>query len=190
MPARLDYAATEYEAQARRRAGRRSRFRLRGDRRLPGGVREGRRVPRQASCGRRLATPDYTPYVAQIADCDGVCQGFAGSNPLRFMKAYATAGMKYPVVTGEAGRRRCPAQELRLTRRSAWSSRCPYSLDLESEANTRFIDGDGAEFQRHSRFLFRRHLRQLPGGRSRPQGDWRRSSPTGKSSWRRSGRSA
>ena len=33
-----------------------------------------------------LVTPDYTPYVAQIADCDGVCQGFAGSNPLRFMK--------------------------------------------------------------------------------------------------------
>ena len=33
-----------------------------------------------------LVTPDYTPFVAQIGDCDGVCQGFAGSNPLRFMK--------------------------------------------------------------------------------------------------------
>ena len=32
-----------------------------------------------------IVTPDYTPYLAQIADCDGVCQGFAGSNPLRFM---------------------------------------------------------------------------------------------------------
>src|SRR5580704_10603226 len=50
-----------------------------------------------------LVTPDYTPYVAQIADCDGVCQGFAGSNPLRFMKAYASAGLKYQVVTGETG---------------------------------------------------------------------------------------
>src|SRR5579872_6757144 len=50
-----------------------------------------------------LVTPDYTPYVAQISDCDGVCQGFAGSNPLRFMKAYASAGLKYPVVTGETG---------------------------------------------------------------------------------------
>ena len=28
-----------------------------------------------------LVTPDYTPYIAQIADCDVVCQGFAGSNP-------------------------------------------------------------------------------------------------------------
>src|SRR5215470_16475009 len=50
-----------------------------------------------------LSTPDHTPYVAQIADCDGVCQGFAGSNPLRFMKAYASAGLKYPVVTGSTG---------------------------------------------------------------------------------------
>src|SRR5262249_21112442 len=50
-----------------------------------------------------IVTPDYTPYVAQISDCDGVCQGFAGSNPLRFMKAYASAGLKYPVVTGETG---------------------------------------------------------------------------------------
>src|SRR5579862_414318 len=40
-----------------------------------------------------IVTPDYTPYIAQISDCDGVCQGFAGSNPLRFMKQYATAGL-------------------------------------------------------------------------------------------------
>ena len=50
-----------------------------------------------------LVTPDYTPYVAQISDCDGVCQGFAGSNPLRFMKAYDSAGLKFPVVSGETG---------------------------------------------------------------------------------------
>ncbi len=50
-----------------------------------------------------LATPDYTPYLAQIADCDGVCQGFAGGNPLKFMKQYASAGLKFPVVTGQTG---------------------------------------------------------------------------------------
>src|ERR1041385_1259103 len=33
-----------------------------------------------------LVTPDYTPFVAQIEGCDGVCQGFAGSHPLRFTK--------------------------------------------------------------------------------------------------------
>jgi branched-chain amino acid transport system substrate-binding protein len=41
-----------------------------------------------------IVTPDYTPYLAQIQDCDGVCQGFAGSNPLRFIKQYAAAGLK------------------------------------------------------------------------------------------------
>src|SRR5262245_59585334 len=50
-----------------------------------------------------IVTPDYTPYLAQIDGVDGVCQGFAGSNPLRFMKQYAAAGLKYPVVTGETG---------------------------------------------------------------------------------------
>src|SRR6516164_11024285 len=47
-----------------------------------------------------IVTPDYTPYLAQISDCDGVCQGFAGSNPLRFMKQYADFGLKLPVVGG------------------------------------------------------------------------------------------
>src|SRR4029079_2620015 len=50
-----------------------------------------------------IVTPDYTPFIAQISDCDGVCQGFAGSNPLRFMKQYQANGLKFPVVTGETG---------------------------------------------------------------------------------------
>src|ERR1043166_2336709 len=43
-----------------------------------------------------IVTPDYTPYIAQISDCDGICQGFAGSNPPRFMKGYADGRVKYP----------------------------------------------------------------------------------------------
>ncbi|HUC48690.1 MAG TPA: ABC transporter substrate-binding protein [Xanthobacteraceae bacterium] len=87
-----------------------------------------------------LVTPDYTPYLAQIGDCDVVCQGFAGSNPLRFMKAYAGFGLKYPVVTGETGGddallKSFGDEAIGLT------SCCPYSLDLESDANSRFIDG-------------------------------------------------
>jgi ABC-type branched-subunit amino acid transport system substrate-binding protein len=49
-----------------------------------------------------IVTPDYTPYLVKIDDCDGVCQGFAGSNPLRFMKQYVGAGLKYPVVPAKA----------------------------------------------------------------------------------------
>jgi branched-chain amino acid transport system substrate-binding protein len=87
-----------------------------------------------------LVTPDYTPYVAQISDCDGVCQGFAGSNPVRFMKAYANAGLKYPVVTGETG---ADDALLKTFGEEAIGlvSCCPYTLDLETAANQRFIDG-------------------------------------------------
>jgi branched-chain amino acid transport system substrate-binding protein len=87
-----------------------------------------------------LVTPDYTPYLAQIGDCDAVCQGFAGSNPTRFMKQYATAGLKYQVVAGEAG-----ADDFLLKsfgdEAVGLVSAAPYTLDLETEANQRFVDG-------------------------------------------------
>jgi branched-chain amino acid transport system substrate-binding protein len=87
-----------------------------------------------------LVTPDYTPYIAQIADCDGVCQGFAGSNPLRFMKAYGDAGLKYPVVTGWTGGddallRSFGDEAVGMISCSA------YSLEVPTEQNQRFIDG-------------------------------------------------
>jgi len=86
-----------------------------------------------------LSTPDYTPYVAQIADCDGVCQGFAGSNPLRFMKAYASAGLKYPVVSGETGGDDALLKSFG-DEAIGLVSCCPYTLDLESDGNQRFVD--------------------------------------------------
>ncbi len=87
-----------------------------------------------------LVTPDYTPFVAQIADCDGVCQGFAGSNPLRFMKAYVSAGLKFPVVTGETGGddallKSYGDEAIGLT------SCIPYTLDLPNDGNQRFVNG-------------------------------------------------
>jgi branched-chain amino acid transport system substrate-binding protein len=85
-----------------------------------------------------LVTPDYTPFIAQIADCDGVCHGFAGSNPLRFLKQYAGAGLKLPVVTGETGGddallRSFGDEALGMI------SCCPYTSDLQNESNKRFI---------------------------------------------------
>src|SRR6059036_1183300 len=47
-----------------------------------------------------LVTPDYTPYIAQIGGVDAVVQGFAGSNPLKFMKQYQDQGLKLPVLGG------------------------------------------------------------------------------------------
>jgi branched-chain amino acid transport system substrate-binding protein len=86
-----------------------------------------------------LVTPDYTPYIAQISDCDGVCQGFAGSNPLRFMKQYASAGLKYPVVTGETGGDDALLKSLGEESIGLVSC-CPYTLDLDNAANNRFVE--------------------------------------------------
>jgi branched-chain amino acid transport system substrate-binding protein len=49
-----------------------------------------------------LVTPDYTPYIAQIGNVDAVFNGFAGSNPLKFMRSYADLGLKerIPVLGG------------------------------------------------------------------------------------------
>jgi len=87
-----------------------------------------------------IVTPDYTPYIAQIEDCDGVCQGFAGSNPLRFMKQYATAGLKYPVVTGETGGDDALLHSFGDEALGLVSC-SPYTLDLESDGNQRFVSG-------------------------------------------------
>ena len=47
-----------------------------------------------------LNTADYAPYVAQIPDCDVVCEVLAGSNPLKFTKQARGLGMKQPLVGG------------------------------------------------------------------------------------------
>ena len=60
-----------------------------------------------------IVTPDYTPYIAQLSGVDAVVQGFAGSNPLKFMKQYKDAGVD---AAGDRRRhrgRRCAAEELR-----------------------------------------------------------------------------
>ena len=93
-----------------------------------------------------LVTPDYTPFVAQIADCDGVCQGFAGSNPLRFMKTYAAAGLKFPVVTGETGGDDALMRAFGEEALGMYSC-CPYTLDLDTDGNKRFVAAMQKEYK-------------------------------------------
>src|SRR5215472_9810986 len=85
-----------------------------------------------------IVTPDYTPYLAQISDCDGVCHGFAGSNPLRFMKQYAAAGLKFPVVAGETAGDDALLRSFGDEAIGMYSC-CPYTLDLNTESNKRFV---------------------------------------------------
>src|SRR5207245_2902506 len=47
-----------------------------------------------------IVTPDYTPYLAQLTGFDAVVSGFAGSNPLKFMKQYKDQGLTLPVLGG------------------------------------------------------------------------------------------
>lgn len=85
-----------------------------------------------------IVTPDYTPYLAQIQGVDGVCQGFAGSNPLRFMKQYSNFGLKLPVVTGETGGDDALLRSFGDDALGLYSA-CPYTLDLQTDSNKRFV---------------------------------------------------
>ena len=48
-----------------------------------------------------IVTPDYTPYLVQLGGVDVIVEGFAGSNPLKFLKQYKDAGLKLPLLGGE-----------------------------------------------------------------------------------------
>jgi branched-chain amino acid transport system substrate-binding protein len=87
-----------------------------------------------------LNTADYAPYVAQVPDCDVICEVLAGSNPLKFTKQARGLGLKQPLVGGSTvaddtiiGAHDESAEGLINTN--------PYSLDHDSEANRRFIAG-------------------------------------------------
>ena len=85
-----------------------------------------------------LNTPDYAPYIAQIPACDAICVGLAGSNPIKFIKQAKGLGIKQQLVGGSTtaddtiiGAYGDEAQGLINTN--------PYSLDIKSDANHRFI---------------------------------------------------
>ncbi len=85
-----------------------------------------------------LNTADYGSYVAQIADCDVVCEVLAGSNPLKFTQQARSLGLSQPLVGG--------ATVADDTIVGAFGEEAvglintnPYSLDFDSEANRRFI---------------------------------------------------
>lgn len=84
-----------------------------------------------------LVTPDDMPYIKQISDVDGVCQGFTGSNPLKFMKQYSDSGLKLPVCGGETA-----GDDALLTQFGDEAiglvTASPYTIDFDSDANRKF----------------------------------------------------
>src|SRR5437867_2598547 len=102
-----------------------------------------------------LVTPDYTPYLAQISGVDAVVQGFAGSNPLKFMKQYKDQGLKLPVLAGAWA---VPLRPLRQRRRGL----LPPSLREEGRQARQHDDQDVSE--REPVLDVRREVVPLPAG--------------------------
>jgi branched-chain amino acid transport system substrate-binding protein len=100
-----------------------------------------------------LVTPDYTPYIAQIGNVDCVLNGFAGSNPVKFMRSYADLGLKgrIPLLAGwtamDDALLRSLGDEAIGVISAAW-----YSADHNTPSNKRFVEA------------MRRDYNVLPGG--------------------------
>ena len=85
-------------------------------------------------------TPDYTPYLAQIDPhkVDVVVQVYAGANPIKFTRQYRDQGFKLPLLGGstvadDSIMRNFGDEAIGLI------NSIPYTLDLKTEANRRFI---------------------------------------------------
>src|SRR6516225_6967672 len=87
-----------------------------------------------------IVTPDYTPYLAQLSDVDVIVQGFAGSNPLKFMKQYKDAGLTLPVIGGETAGDDALLKSFG-DEAIGMISASPYTADLDIPSNQKFVAG-------------------------------------------------
>lgn len=87
-----------------------------------------------------IVTPDYTPYIAQLGGVDVIVQGFAGSNPLRFMKQYKDAGLSAPVIGGETAGDDALLKSFG-DEAIGMVSASPYTADLDNPSNKKFVAG-------------------------------------------------
>jgi branched-chain amino acid transport system substrate-binding protein len=87
-----------------------------------------------------LVTPDYAPYLAQLSGVDAVVQGFACSNPLKFMKQYKDQGLKLPVLGG--GTAADDALLKSYGDEAVGMITCAaYTSDLDTASNRRLVEG-------------------------------------------------
>src|SRR5579864_4820082 len=92
-----------------------------------------------------LVTADYTPYLAQIQDVDGVWNGFAGSNPLKFNKQYVEAGLKFRRLGGWTAYDDALLKSFGDEAVGAISAHW-YSVDVATDSNKRFVAGMQKEY--------------------------------------------
>src|SRR5215831_1793880 len=96
-----------------------------------------------------LNAPEYGVYLAQIKpDVDAIYTGFAGSNPLRFLKAFADYGLKGKVaVLGnttmtDEGILKVMGEEAVGVYSAGW-----YAAGLDTPDNKKFVAGINAEYK-------------------------------------------
>jgi branched-chain amino acid transport system substrate-binding protein len=94
-----------------------------------------------------LNAPDYGSFIGQLkGNVDGVYAGFAGSNPLRFLRAYREYGLK-PVVMGnptltDEGILKNMGDEAIGVYTASW-----YSVDRDTPDNKRFVESIRREYK-------------------------------------------
>jgi branched-chain amino acid transport system substrate-binding protein len=98
-----------------------------------------------------LNTADYTPYLAQITDTkdvDAVFMGFAGSNPVRFIKQFAEYGLKQKVaLLGNGTAVDAPILRFMGEEATGILAAETYSSTFDSPLNRRFVDGMRRDYQ-------------------------------------------
>jgi branched-chain amino acid transport system substrate-binding protein len=96
-----------------------------------------------------LVTPDYTPFIAQIPkNVDCVFNGFAGSNPVKFMRSFSDLGLKDRIQL-LAGWTAMDDALLRSLGDEAVGvlSAAFYSASSEFEANKRLVAGLARDYK-------------------------------------------
>jgi len=94
-----------------------------------------------------LNAPDYGSFIGQLkGNVDGVYAGFAGSNPLRFLRAYREYGMK-PIVMGnptltDEGILKNMGDEAIGVYTASW-----YTVDRDAPDNKRFVESIRKEYK-------------------------------------------
>ena len=94
-----------------------------------------------------LNAPDYGSFIGQLkTNVEGVYAGFAGSNPVRFLRAYREYGLK-PVVFGnptltDEGILKNMGDEAIGVYTASW-----YAVDRDTPDNKRFVDSIRREYK-------------------------------------------
>src|SRR6516162_2306937 len=87
-----------------------------------------------------IVTPDYTPYLVQLGGVDVIVEGFAGSNPLKFLKQYKDAGLKLPLLGGETAGDDALLKSFG-DEAIGMITASPYAADLDTPSNRKFVAG-------------------------------------------------